>query len=1404
MPYDKFGGYHSTQTAANHVNNNTWSNGSSSHDSRNRGGSSSGGGHSSSGGSSSGGGTTKPSIPSSVNVANGYTILNTGKSEVDKNLEIRASQESLNNFVNNHQVGGSSSGGHSSSGGKTTVTVSPSIPSGVNLSNGYTILNTGKSEVDKNLEIRASQESLNNFINSHQVGNNNNRNAGTTVTVKPSIPSNINIADGFTILTPNKETPEIVFPQNTAGDNFSLAARNANITPIERFLVDSVFAPLISTIETTTFKPNGEFSPISLFDHTPIGIAKNAAEKIMSGKEQSATDIILGENTLFGRLNAWDKAQGNGFQRGMDIASTALIVPTGAIGGTIIKTGAQTIIKDGIKTVASKNIPIVSKTAKEFTENGIKGVAGKTAKTGATLGGNLVGYGTLVDLGQNTENDTLKDVNLKYSDIDDSYKTMVGNINFGNSLLGGALNVAKDYVGGAVGGIGGFIASIPNAAVGITQGAKYISTGDFGKIGNSAVNSVKNFGNYLTDDFSKNPVYGLGDMLGFGTAFTGVSNVLPKIKTKADIITGKVDDRFTEVTGEFPITTMSKPLLSAIQAGNLREGIVTGNARIQTAPSNILGLTSSGIYTKGTKGTTKLGEGITNTNIGEITPNAVFKGLSVKSNPDIVNGELKHGNQITFLGESPSDLFVTTANHSKKLVGVNTRMSEQALLEFTNSDWKPSQQESVMYVNPVLFGAPSTSSAIHAVHGKDVNKLDVMGNVVNMVLPYAPRKTHSTYSTIYYNENAPYIIRDNKRGGKLRMFFPKYDDRYRYVDGLETAIYERFVGTELDSVAPEIEHILKADRVIDGVGFTMSPKQLDVKTHGAIDPEAERMMFLADGNELLLDTTPRQARIKSMFSGNLKNNSKIYNTDAKMTSRFDRIIANNFGRVRNYSGRPANKQLWRTGSSIPKDVVKAGTLDSAFRLTELLFDKNKSDISGHNYPHVHRVYENAKKLNEKQGYGINDDVLWVSSMLHDVAKNQSAESNLMGTDHARAVGFILNSGNSLDVRDYYTPLAAREFESRLTPEELSEYNRFMGLIDDFRADGTLKDISKAISQHTTNLKSQTDRVTRSKLSKVLSDADRMDLKRYNKDNPYWLPKESKMFASMDVISDIMYGKTAAEVTTLSKTSKSGAQSKNTTETDTLVSGISEIYKAYNEKKPIDSYTEVYSKGGNVAGVKPYYAPADMSKAANIYAYAETVAKDNSYSYSGADNNYSAGKKSVYNPYTSPYIDYSGSYYGGRVNYQSAPHIDYGITPNYQKVNYGNYDKHNNDNFGGSYAAMIGLGDATLDKKRKMKEDRERKLKRKRVKKYKNYTTYTPIAHPFSLLGLENIKTGYKEQKWKGAITVTDTYDEMLGITSHKVKGKLKSGKNLEDMFGIRQDLNKKRKTKKSKKANRRR
>ena len=479
-----------------------------------------------------------------------------------------------------------------------------------------------------------------------------------------------------------------------------------------------------------------------------------------------------------------------------------------------------------------------------------------------------------------------------------------------------------------------------------------------------------------------------------------------------------------------------------------------------------------------------------------------------------------------------------------------------------------------------------------------------------------------------------------------------------YESGMMSDYYSTTSGKPFDTTK-------LSDIISDRQGFTptITPKRASSKNEWRGQSEREHAWTTPDTSNPAFDVTS--------FGGYTSTGRKITNlgSDKSIFATLRENRAANIDTIKNPAVRKsvANREL--NLKNAPKSVIDFYGRDAAFRLAEIVGKPSGMlDITAHGSKHVENVEKIAQSLKEKQPtYSkITKDEVYYASILHDVTKNTAHESVPGG--HGEMVGSLIRSGSPLDARKYLKPEAVNEFNSILGVEGTKRYDAFLQGWDALPKTQKLN-IADAITQHTTNLKGplgQTHRVTANKLGKLISDADRVDLRRFSPNPADFTPKRSKTFASRKIIKETMndvFGDTQNDIPDFTSTSRSNFASISQAKKAQPVKALDKY--SYKPTKTTPNLGFVYEKNGST---NKNYLPVDDSYRENKYAeqpspYTENLdtknydlTGDSDYRQSYADTQPSYSDVSDYTsitPYMSTNPGYTSQIYGGSSAYRSS-------------------------------------------------------------------------------------------------------------------------------------------------------
>lgn len=613
---------------------------------------------------------------------------------------------------------------------------------------------------------------------------------------------------------------------------------------------------------------------------------------------------------------------------------------------------------------------------------------------------------------------------------------------------------------GAAGGLIEGVGTIPSAFLGAGKLASSIlnPVGAANTFLGGADSSVRGFMQWV-DDSKANPAYAVGETIGFSGAYKGATSGLRGGLQTAGKYTGFIDTRIID-TGN--LVSPQNPLLSAsINAGATPE---SGFIRIDSAPR------------------------------------AIVQGADVNVLDNVgtrVNIETPSGKPIVSLGKS------------------NPLTAEGEL------DLQRSQSEYPLYANqkglPFIYGTASLNKA-----GTFEGFLDSKyqaNKPLNAIL--------SSLLPIEVNPKAGRIITYNP-SDSVEVSGVETVSKAPYQPGKMTEYYTGFTGLRgIDT--SQFKGTLESRK-----GFTPMP----TPKQSASGDNIGGSYWLIESEREHAWTTPdlTNPRFKNTsFGGYTASGIKILklgSSDTLATTLKDNFLAN-INQVRNPAARVRyqNKITQHShvvGTQKPainirnaqRDVINFYGRDVAFRLSEFVGKPQRLDFTNHGSQHVENVASLAQMLKQNQPKryrSVTDKEIYFAGILHDAAKNTDYESVPGG--HGEMVGSVIRSGASLDARSYLRKEAVAEFESILGKKGTADYNKFLKEWDSLTPKQK-RNVANAISQHTTNLKSQTHRITANKLGRLISDADRIELRRYAANPEQFKLSRSAIFASPDIISKV--------------------------------------------------------------------------------------------------------------------------------------------------------------------------------------------------------------------------------------------------------------------------------------------
>ncbi len=510
---------------------------------------------------------------------------------------------------------------------------------------------------------------------------------------------------------------------------------------------------------------------------------------------------------------------------------------------------------------------------------------------------------------------------------------------------------------------------------------------------------------------------------------------------------------------------------------------------------------------------------------------------------------------------------------------------------------------------PFTYGTASTKSGAGTVLGL----LDQTPNYItsvsksfalNSLLPiqYTPRGG----TVLKYNMADPVTIQGKSTSSAIS-----------YQPGMMSKYYEIATGKPFDT---NIFSTINGNR--EGFTPTITPKRASAAEMWRAQYEREHAWTTPTGTNPVFE--------KTSFGGYTSNGMKIRQLGSEKS--FSQTLAENRAAnlkiIKNPAVRTPTKEL--NLRKAQADVIELYGRDIAFRLSETVGKpRNVADITAHGSTHVETVEKIAQTLKGKQPATYNkisEQEIYYASILHDAAKNTAYESVPGG--HGEMVGSVIRSQSSLDARKYMNQEAIREFNAILGPDGVARYNAFLEGWEKFTPKQKIN-VANAISQHTTNLKGaigQTHRITSNKLGRLISDADRIDLRRFSENPDNFIPNRSKMFAPRSVVESTIhdvFGTSAARTQINQRT-------KNPVPSPSSKTSNKNTYTPKTEPRPYPGY-EYIKKPGSTPSL---YIPSGT-------AYRDTyTAKTETRPYSGSEYN----KKSEYNPSVYPSSSsYKGTY-----------------------------------------------------------------------------------------------------------------------------------------------------------------
>lgn len=723
---------------------------------------------------------------------------------------------------------------------------------------------------------------------------------------------------------------------------------------------------------------------------------------------------------------------------------------------------------------------------------------------------------------------------------------------------------------GAAGGFIEGVGTIPSAFI----GAGKLASGILNPVATvdtflgGADTSARGFLQWI-EDSKENPAYAIGETVGFSGAYKGATKGLGGGLQTAGKYTGIIDTRIID-TGN--LVSPQNPLLSAsINAGATPE---SGFIRIDSAPR------------------------------------AIVQGADVNVLDNVgtrVNIETPSGKPIVSLGKS------------------NPLTAEGEL------DLQRSQSEYPLYANqkglPFIYGTASLNKA-----GTFEGFLDSKYQ--------ANKPLNALLSSLL-------PIEVNPKAGRITTYNPSDSVEVSGVETVSKAPYQPGKMTEYYTGFTGLRGIDTSqfkDTLESRKGFTPlpTPKQ------SASGDNIGGSYWLIESEREHAWTTPdlTNPRFKNTsFGGYTASGIKILklgSSDTLATTLKDNFLAN-INQVRNPAARiryqnKITQHSHVVGTQKPainlrnaqRDVINFYGRDVAFRLSEFVGKPERLDFTNHGSQHVENVASLAQMLKQNQPKrykSVTDKEIYFAAILHDAAKNTDYESVPGG--HGEMVGSVIRSGASLDARSYLRKEAVPEFESILGKKGTADYNKFLKEWDSLTPKQK-RNVANAVSQHTTNLKSQAHRITANKLGRLISDADRIELRRYAANPEQFKLKRSATFASMDIISKVsaeFYGSAPAPRFRMQQ-----LKQPRRTAGKTQPKSRESSYTAYTYSTPGRGYG--YTVPGTLGGVKLLspgnydYSKQNGPGGGILTPYTDTPRYSPGRPYPGNNSGYSSGYKGI--------------------------------------------------------------------------------------------------------------------------------------------------------------------------------
>lgn len=796
------------------------------------------------------------------------------------------------------------------------------------------------------------------------------------------------------------------------------------------------------------------------------------------------------------------------------------------------------------------------------------------AAAGRTIGG-LFGFGSLASIGGETE---ASKISSGWAESIQQTSTRL--INSAQTPLGKTAATLAAVPMGAAGGLIEGFGTLPSAFIGAGKlAAKITDPLDLSNTFFSGADaSARGFMQWI-DDSKTNPAYAVGETIGFSGAYRGATGGISKGIQLTGKYTGVID---TNIVDAGNIVISQNPLLSAALSSGAAES--DGFARIDTAPRvAIQGTDVTVLPNVGTRITIK-------------TPGGKELASFGRSNPLTAEGELdlqrSQAEYTTYAGQ-PGVPFIYAAPTYK---GAGT---VEGFLDRTPAYLSvKALREAVSATLPV----PTAQRGGRVITYDTRDQVTIGGKTTSSETPYVPGKFSEFYSF-----------------GKMQE--------------IDTGKFSEVVkGRQGITPLPTPKQSAGGNQQYGSLWMSQSEKELAYTTPDLTNPRFTKTSFAGfTASGLPITKLGSDQNMLQNFRSNLVRNIQTVRNPA----------------VRRQSGR-SRDDMSLTGFSspefslrnAPRGLVEGYARDVSFRLAELVGKPaGRADITEHGSAHVENVARLASSLKRYQGsryQKISEDEIFFAGILHDAAKNTAYESVPGG--HGEMVGSVLRSGASLDARDYLKPAARAEFESILGTEGTARLNSFLDRWDKLTPKQQ-KNIANAVSQHTTNLKggplAQTQRLTSNKLGRLISDADRIELRRFAANPDEFRPKAWKMFASQDAVRKAtadVYG-SAASMMSIPELSKAVRRSSRT---ESRAKADRETYAPYGYPSTAKGYGYALPQAGSMLTLSSGYEydmPATSARAYTGTGYSAGSGYPGTGSgYKGIG--YSASRKQTGNPYKS--------------------------------------------------------------------------------------------------------------------------------------------------------------------------